>query len=438
MKKLLINIVCAFCIAFSVLAVEDTVTVRASVEATMANSRAKNECIIKAKKLAVEKYLGSLDSGMAETLVKRAVQDYKKYIDEVEADEGDFEDGEFSCEYQVTIKREELMQWLSSEGWSMAAGATDASGNPVEVELVVAEDPPDVGAMKVADAFGTGLDGELFFFTRYTEFQKTIRDVLVDKLNKLGMQVPLLEDNPAYEELKEQDPCCMGVYFDAGVGEKGDFKVTPNYIKLIQSNNPDSMVLLYRVGSLVYENRQSKVFVSVSLAIKNLVNNKTIQIGRTDYESPTIISRQKDRIMMEMATTVGRATAKILSAEDAGAKIMNAIKTLKAEAAKPKGPMKVVFNMSKVDKKIRTKAKVMLKRGLIAAGLTDQSSVKTVGDTLTMTVTKKDIPDMDELWMTLAEVLMSDEVGIGEVTDDQMSVNGNTMTVTPGKETSED
>ena len=89
MKKLLINIVCAFCIAFSVLAVEDTVTVRASVEATMANSRAKNECIIKAKKLAVEKYLGSLDSGMAETLVKRAVQDYKKYIDEVEADEGD-------------------------------------------------------------------------------------------------------------------------------------------------------------------------------------------------------------------------------------------------------------------------------------------------------------------------------------------------------------
>ena len=50
----------------------------------------------------------------------------------------------------------------------------------------------------------------------------------------------------------------------------------------------------------------------------------------------------------------------------------------------------------------------------------------------------KDIPDMDELWVAIMEVMMSDDVGIGEATDDQKTVNGNTMTVTPGKETSGD
>ncbi len=438
MKKLIFAAVCAVAAGLSSFAVEDTVTVKASVEATVANSRAKNECAIKAKKLAVEKYLGRLDANMPETLVKKAVQDYKKYIDEIESDEGDFEDGEFSCEYEISIRREELLQFLSTEGWNMSAGCKDASGNPIDVSLVIAEDAPDVGAMKVADAFGTGLGGKCFFFIRYTEFQKTIRDALVDQLNKIGMQAPLLEDDPAYADLKALDPCCLGVYFDPGVGDKGDFKITPNFIQLIQSNNPDTMVLYYRVGSLVFETEQRKAFVNVSISIKNLTNNKTIQIGRADGESPTIGSSQQDRIMMEMATLVCRTTNKILSGEDAGGKIMNAIKTLKAEAAKPQGPMKVVFNMSKVDKKIRTRAKVMLKKGLIGAGLTDQKSIKTVKDTLTMTVTNKDIPDMDELWVAIMDVLMSESVGIEDVTDDQKTVNGNIMTVTPGKETSGD
>ncbi len=421
--------------AFTAFAVEDTVTVKASVEATQANTRAKNECATKAKKLAVEKYLGLLDSGMAETLVKKAVQDYKKYVDEVEPDEGDFEDGEFSCEYKITIKREKLMQFLSSEGWNMSAGAKDASGNPIEIELVVAEDPPTVGSMKMADAFGTGLDGQSFFFTNYSEFQKKIKAAITKQLNAIGINPPLLENNPAYKDLKAQDPYCLGVYFDPGVGGKGDFKITPDYLELIQSNNPDSMVLYYHIASLIFEAKQKKVMANVSIAIKNLKTNTTIEIGDDRRESPTINSDQKDVIMDEMANTVKRCTTAILSGEDAGGKIMNAIKALKAEAAKPAGPMKVVFNMSKVAKKIRTKAKVMLKKGLISAGLTDQKSVKTVGDTLTMTVTNKDIPDMDELWVAIMEVMMSDDVGIGEATDDQKTVNGNTMTVTPGKET---
>ena len=413
-------------------------TVKASVEATQANTRVKNECAIKAKKLAVEKYLGRLDSGMAETLVKKAVQGYKIFIDDVEPDEGDFEDGEFSCEYKITIKREELLQFLSTEGWNMSAGAKDASGNPVDIKLVVAEDPPTVGSMKMADAFGTGLDGQSFFFTNYSEFQKKIKAAITTQLNAIGIQPHLLENDPAYKDLKAHDPYCLGVYFDPSVGGKGDFKITPDYLELIQSNNPDSMVLYYHIASLIFEAKQKKVMANVSIAIKNLKTNTTIEIGDDRKESPTINSDQKDVIIDEMANTVKRCTTAILSGEDAGGKIMNAIKTLKAEAAKPAGPMKVVFNMSKVDKKIRTKAKVMLKKGLISAGLTDQKSVKTVGDTLTMIVTNKDIPDMDELWVAIMEVMMSDDVGIGEATDDQKTVNGNTMTVTPGKETSGD
>ena len=69
MKKMIMTLVFAVMATFTIFAVEDTVTVKASVEATQANTRAKNECATKAKKLAVEKYLGRLDSGMPETLV---------------------------------------------------------------------------------------------------------------------------------------------------------------------------------------------------------------------------------------------------------------------------------------------------------------------------------------------------------------------------------
>lgn len=440
MKRMMMTLAIAAMAAFAVFAVEDTVTVKASVEAAAANSRAKNECATKAKKLAVEKYLGRIDSGMPETLVKKAVQDYKKYVDEIESDEGDFEDGEFSCEYKITIKREALMQFLSSEGWNMSAGAKDTSGNPIEIELVIAEDPPDVGAMKVADAFGTGLDGKNFFFTRYTEFQKTIRDALVDQLNKIGIQAPLLEDNPAYADLKAQDPCCLGVYFDPGVGDKGDFKITPNYIQLIQSNNPDTMVLYYRVGSLVFEAEQRKAFVNVSIAIKNLTNNKTIQIGRADHESPTITSKQQDRIMMEMATAVCRATNKILSGEDAGGKIMNAIKTLKAEAAKPAGPMTIVVNMSKVDKKIVDEVMIEFEDKVVEKGLCKSNAFKTTGSSMIFTLKDGAVKNNDpkRAFVAVKKVLI--DAGLPEewVQGDCKTVNGNRMTIVPGKETSGD
>lgn len=429
MKKFLLSSVGAVFAVFAAFAFEDVVTVKASIEATSANTRVKSECSKKAQKLAVQKFLGGLDADMAETIVQKAMKDYKKYIDEVDDEDGDFEDGEFSCEYKVTIKREELLQWLGTQGWSMA------SSNSVDIDIVVAEDPPDVGSMKVADAFGTGLDGANFFFTRYTEFQKTIRDALVDQLNKIGIQAPLLEDNPAYEELKSQDPCCLGVYFDPGVGDKGGFKITPNYLKLVQGNNPDSMVLYYRVGSLIFEAAQRKVFVNVSLSIKNLSNNKTIQIGRADEESPTITSGQKDRIMMEMATTVCSAMGKILNGEDAGQKIIGAIKTLKSEAARPQGPMKVVINGSSVDKKIRDDFLLELEDGIVAAGLCKEKDVKSVGNTVTCVITSTDpkMKDPRRLWRKLKEVLTKAGLDDEMVTDDIKTVNGNTMTVTPGK-----
>ena len=92
--------------------------------------------------------------------------------------------------------------------------------------------------------------------------------------------------------------------------------------------------------------------------------------------------------------------------------------------------MKVVINCSKIDSKIRTRARVMLKKGCIAKKLCGKTGVKTRGNTLSFVVTNKEIPDLDELWLALLDVLK--EAGI-ETTDDQKTANGNTLTVTPGK-----
>lgn len=114
------------------------------------------------------------------------------------------------------------------------------------------------------------------------------------------------------------------------------------------------------------------------------------------------------------------------------AKLSHTIKSMRNAAARPKGPMKLVINCSKVDKKIKIRVRNGLKKALVAAGLTDKTKV--VKDSLSCVVKpNKDFGDLDDVWGKVSEIipeLLGDDI---EISDDWAKKNGDTLTVTIGK-----
>ena len=136
--------------------------------------------------------------------------------------------------------------------------------------------------------------------------------------------------------------------------------------------------------------------------------------------------------MADFGTTVERAMFGLLNGEGMGEKLVHTVKSMRNAAARPKGPMKLVINCSKVDSKIKIRVRNGLKKKLIAAGLTDQTKV--VKDSLSCVVKpSKEYGDLDDVWGKVSEIipeLLGDDI---EISDDWAKKNGDTLTVTIGK-----
>ena len=122
----------------------------------------------------------------------------------------------------------------------------------------------------------------------------------------------------------------------------------------------------------------------------------------------------------------------LLNGEGMGAKLAHTVKSMRNAAARPKGPMKLVINCSKVDSKIKIKVRNGLKKALVSAGLTDKTKV--VKDSLSCVVKpNEDFGDLDDVWGKVSEILpefLGEDI---EITDEWAKKNGDTLTVTIGK-----
>ena len=420
MKKLLMLIACASAAFFAAFAGEDEVTVKVSVAGTVNNSALKKQCEVKGKKEAVKKYLLKQNANMEEKVIADAMASYAKFVEGIEADEQEYEDGELTCSFTVTIKQEELAQWLKGEGVDLNAAADGSS-----LEIFVMEEPPDAGQMQLGDDVGN------FFFTRYNMFQRRIRDALVKKVGEFGFKVILLEDNENYEEMKKVDPVLVGVTYNVNGDTKG-FQKTPDFLRTVQENNPDAIALYYRIDALAYDADTGAIRTSVSLNFKNKEKNTTENVGSRDFEiTPHPVSKKPDMVMANIGSTVETAMRSLLNGEDMGDKLVHTVKSMRNAAARPKGPMKLVINCSKVESKIKIRVRNGLKKKLIAAGLTDQTKV--VKDSLSCVVKpSKDFGDLDDVWGKVSEIipeLLGDDI---EITDEWAKKNGDTLMVTIG------
>ena len=418
MKRIITAMACACAMLLAAFAGDEEVTVKVSV-AGANNSATKKQCEVQGKKVAIKKYLDKMGNAkITEKVVAEAMSSYAKFIEGIDADEQEYEGGELTCSYTVTIKQEEIAKWLEGEGIDLNAAADGSS-----LEIFVMEEPPDAGQMLLGDEVGN------FFFTRYNMFQRRIRDALVKKVGEFGFKVILLEDNENYEEMKKTDPVLVGVSYNVNGDTKG-FTRTPDFLRTVQENNPDAIALYYRVDALAFDADTGTIRTTVALNFKNLAKNTTENVGSRDYQQRTS-NKKADMLMADIGTTVERAMFALLNGEGMGAKLSHSVKALRNAAKRPSGPMKLVINCSKVDKKIKIKVRNGLKKALVAAGLTDNTKV--VKDSLSCVVKpNKDFGDLDDVWGKVSEIipeLLGDDI---EINDEWAKKNGDTLTVTIG------
>ena len=419
MKKIMMALVSVCALAFAAFAGDDEVTVKVSVAGTN-NSALKKQCEAQGKKAAVKKYLAKMGNAkITDKVIDEAMSSYAKFIEDIDVDEQEYEDGELTCSYTVTIKQADIAKWLEGEGIDLNAAADGSS-----LEIFVMEEPPDAGQIQLGDEVGN------FFFTRYNMFQRRIRDALVKKVGEFGFSVILLEDNENYEDMKKNDPVLVGVSYNVNGDTKG-FTVTPDFLRTVQENNPDAIALYYRVDALAYDPATGNIRTALALNFKNLADNKTVNIGTRDFQY-TSRNKKADMLMADFGTCVERAMFALLNGEGMGEKLSHTVKSMRNASARPKGPMKLVINCSQVDKKIKIKVRNGIKKALVDAGLTDQTKV--VKDSLSCVVKpSKDYGDLDDVWGKVSEILpefLGDDI---EITDDWAKKNGDTLTVTIGK-----
>ena len=244
MKKILMMLCAIFCMVLIADDAGNVFQVKVSATAERNTFSLKRELENKGKKAAIKKYILRLNAQTPEKLIEEACNEFSNFVDGVEKISEKWEaldrrHGQLVGEYQVTLKLESVNQWLETKGFKQQAG----------IELIIMEEPPTLGQMKMDKAFGNGIDGQKFFMQNYTTFQRRLRDAIVKKVGTFGFDVKLLEDNDQYAKFKSKDGTLVGVYFDVN---SNNFAVDRDLLKTVKENNPDTLVLYYRIDAIIF------------------------------------------------------------------------------------------------------------------------------------------------------------------------------------------
>lgn len=394
--------------------------VKVSITAETNTRQVKQELAMKAQKSSIAKYLLQCNAEIPEKILEEAQNGYSLYVDEVEKlnekwEQLDKEQGQLSGEFVVHLKLEELNQWIEKKGFKQQLG----------IALVVMEEMPDLGGMKLDKAFGTGIEGQKFFMQRYTTFQRRIRDAIIKKVGTFGFDVQLLEDNDLYSEYKSKNATLVGVYFDTN---NDNFVIDDDLLNAVKANDPDTLVLFYRVDALIYDPETRCIRSTLAFNIKNLASNVTKAIGSQSFEIITKASNA-DMVIDDFAFCIESAMNALMNAEGAATKLNNIAMSIKNAADMDKGPLKLVINASAFDVKIRKKAMYMIRKNLIDKKIASGDKIKSSNTSLTATITNNEITDVETLYMEHLYPIL-EEIGV-ELEDDKVYYNGNNLIIKP-------
>jgi len=399
----------------------EEIQVRVAVEAERNTFGLKKDLEIAAKRSAIKKYILKLNSQTPEKLIEEACNEYGTFVERAKPlshakwTKIDASLGQLSADFAVEVEADKVNSWLKEKGFAQQGG----------IELIIMEEPPSLGQMKMDEAFGNGIDGQKFFMQNYTTFQRRLRDAIVKKVGTFGFDVKLLADNDQYEKFKSKDGTLVGVYFDVN---NNKFAVDRDLMKAVKENNPDTLVLYYRIDALIFEPSTRDVRATVAFNMKDLNTGVTKSIGAQSFAYKSQ-SAGKDGVMDDIAYCAEAAMNALMNAEGAAAKLNSIAMSIKNAQNMPKGPLKLIVNAAAFDSKIRKRALYTLKKELIAKKITSSSKIKSSNTTLTAIIDNPNIKEADALYMEHVAPIL-EKIGI-ELADDKVNYAGNTVTIKP-------
>ena len=306
------------------------------------------------------------------------------------------------------------------------AKASPKVANPKDCEIVIMEEPPTEGQMKVDAAFGTGLDGAKFFYQNYTLVQRKVRDFLVEKARGCGFSPKLLSGNDAYSRFATKDQTLVGVYYDVNLNQP---VVNRELFNEVRDTSPEAYILYYRLDSLSYDAETRTVRTTVALSLMHPHDNTTIPMGERTH-SCQATTGMKDVIMDEVASAVRDAFDRLWIGNDVGQKVLESVAQAQNDVDADK-PLKLTVNGNAFDAKCRKKALYAIKKALLSKKLCENQNIKATDNVLHATITNPEISETDVLYMEYLDPILT-EMGI-ELQDDQVNYNGNEVIIKPGK-----
>ena len=401
------------------LAADAEFEVKVAIDAPRYTRTVADDLAAKAKTEALKKYLLRLDANMGQDLVRKACAEIDTFVEDIEEKDKKWTDitkdaGQLAGSYIVELKLEEINQWLKVNGFKTQG----------KIELVILEEPPSLGSMKLTAEAGTATGGSKAFVQNYTSFQRRVRDCLIKKVDEFGFDVNLLADNDIYEEYKNKDNELVGVFFDP---ETNNFAINKDLLKAVRSNNPDTLVLYYRLETVEFEAATNQIRVTVALSIKNLDSNVTKSFGSETF---ALLSKATTTSILvdEIGFAAEKAILKLMNAEGAGSRLNKLAMEFKNAANAPAGPIKVNINAEVIDAKIRKKVMYQLKKQIVAANVTTADKVKSNNTSLIFEA-NPGFKDPEELYFEKIAPIF-EELGV-EIEDDKIFYGKGTITIKP-------
>ena len=424
LKRNYLHLCVLLCLVFSISRlyadIGDKFHVKVAVNSERNSEEAQAELLTLAQREAIKSYIHMCNASVPDKIMASAQDNAAFYVLSSQKLNDkwmqlDATAGQLSGEFIIELSLDKINQWMVANGF-MQQG---------KMELVILEELPDLAGIKLDNLLGTGVEGQKYFLQRYTTFQRRIRDAILKKMETYGFLIHLLEDKPLYKEFKSKNGTLVGVYFDP-VADK--FVVDTGLLTAIQENNPNTLVLSYRIDALIFLPETEELSITINLSIKDLKSGVTRSIGTQTYRQRSP-SQNKELLMDNFANCVENAVNKLMNEEKAAAKLNAAAISIKNAANQPKGALTFIVNASAFDTKVRKRVMYMIRKELLSKGLSSSEKITSSDTTMTAEINPEKCKDREELYMEYIAPFLE---GIGiELDDDKVHYDGDNLLIKP-------
>ena len=230
--------------------------------------------------------------------------------------------------------------------------------------------------------------------------------------------------NDLYADCKDKDGELVGVFYDF---ETNNFVIDKKLLNAVKSNNPDTVVLYYRLETVEYSAADKQIRVTVALALMNLNTGIRKSFGTETF---VITSEAGTAALLtdDIGFTAEEAINKLMNSEGAGKRLNDLAMEIKNTKKVAAGPIKININGTVFDAKIRKRILFQLKKKLVENGIALAPKVKSTNNGI-YAEAKPEFKETETLYMEKILPII-EELGL-ELDDDKVSYDNGGITIKP-------